>query len=52
MLKSLLTFAEKMMKELDKKRWVKTTDVIDFLKSDPDREHEFSRYVGAWLDFT
>ena len=49
MLKSLLTFAEKM-KELDKKRWVNTTDVVALLKSDPDHEHEFSRYVGAWLE--
>jgi hypothetical protein len=38
------------MKELDKKRWVNTADVVEFLKSDPDREHEFSRYVGAWLE--
>ena len=38
------------MKTLDKTRWVKTTDVVEFLKSDPDREHEFNRYVGAWLE--
>ena len=38
MLKSLQTFVKKKMKELDKKRWVKTVDVIEFLKSDPNRE--------------
>lgn len=51
MLKSLLTFGEKM-KELDKKRWVNTADVVEFLKSDPDREHEFSRYLGGMLRST
>lgn len=52
MLKSLLTFAEKKMKELDKKRWVKTADVVEFLKSDPDHEHEFSRHLGGMLRST
>ena len=52
MLKSLLTFAEKKMKELDKKRWVNTVEVVAFLKSDPDREHEFSRYLGGMLRST
>ena len=38
------------MKELDKTRWVKTVDVIEFLKNDPNNEHEFIRYVGTWLE--
>ena len=40
------------MKELDKKRWVNTTDVVEFLKSDPDHEHEFSRHLGGMLRST
>ena len=40
------------MKELDKKRWVNTTDVIEFLKSDPDHEHEFNLYLGGMLRST
>ena len=40
------------MKELDKKNWVNTADVVEFLKSDPDSEHEISRYLGGMLRST
>lgn len=40
------------MKTLDKTKWVKTEDVIEFLKSDPNCEHEFSRYLGGMLRST
>lgn len=40
------------MKTLDKTKWVKTTDVVEFLKSDPDNEHEFTHYLGGMLRST
>ena len=51
MLKSLPTFVKKM-KTLDKTKWVKTEEVVEFLKNDPDNEHEFTHYLGGMLRST
>ena len=40
------------MEELDWKRWMKSKDVIEFFKSDPNNEHEFSHYLGGVLRST
>lgn len=40
------------MKTLDKTKLVKIEDVVEFLKSDSDHEHEFTHYLGGMLRST
>lgn len=43
-----MTFAEKSME----KKWIKTEQMLETLKNDPNNEHEYTHYLGGILRST
>ncbi|SFO44750.1 hypothetical protein [Prevotella sp. tf2-5] len=34
---------------MKEKKWIKTEQMLEALKNDPDKEHEYTHYLGSCL---